>query len=488
MSQQSERLRVAVIGAGITGLSAAYRLKVMLEQEGRQAHLRVFESGSRAGGVIQTSKTLSGHVLEHGPDAFLSTKPWVVNLCRDLGIEDQIIETEQLNRRSLVACNGRLHALPDGFVMVAPGKLGTLIGSPLFSLAGKLRMALELVAPRRRLFQDETVESFILRRLGREALEKVAQPMVGGIYVGDVSRLSASSTLPQFVESEITEGSIIRGLLKRNRLNRPDGGTVSGARYSMFVTLKNGVQTLVDALENALGNAAIRRQCAVTRLTRERQNWLLTTESGQERFDIVVCALPSHRLADIVRSCDPHLSGKLSDIEFASAAVVNLAFDRTAIPHPMNGFGFVVPAREGRSILAASFASNKFANRAKNGSVTIRAFVGGALQAELLDMPNDRLVELVCRDLEYYLGVKSRPDFATVNRFPLSMPQYNLGHSDRVDYLMKRAQDSLPGVFLAGNSYNGVGLPDCVASAERAARQALDYVQTLNAVESLSGK
>ncbi len=487
MSQPSERVRIAVVGAGITGLSAAYRLRTMLANEGRKIHLEVFEGDSRVGGVIQTSRPL-GQVMEHGPDSFLSTKPWVVQLCRDLGIADQLIETKHENRRSLVACDGRLEALPEGFVMVAPGKLGPLFRSPFFSWKGKLRMALELVAPRRRAVQDETVESFIRRRFGREVLEKVAQPMVGGIYVGDVARLSACSTLPQFVESEVTEGSVIRGLMKRNRKKADEGGTASGARYSMFMSLRTGVQTLVDALESELGDGTIRRSCAVKQLSRSRDAWLLTTESGQEAFEIVIFALPACRLADIVRSLDPHFAENLSDIEFASAAVVNLSFERKAIAHPLNGFGFVVPAREGRSILAASFASNKFAYRAAEGTVSVRAFVGGVLQSELLDMPDDRLIDLVCLDLEYYLGVKSRPDFAKVHRFPLSMPQYNLGHSARVDSLMKRVQDSMPGICLAGNSYYGVGLPDCVASAERAARQALDYARILNPAESFITK
>lgn len=480
------RLKVAVVGAGITGMSAAYKLGALGKTEGLNLQVTVFESKNRIGGVIQSEKR-DDRVVEFGPDAILSTKPAAIELIKEIGLEHDLIPTNSANRRSMVACQGKLHALPEGFVMLAPTRLIPFAFSPLFSLAGKLRMALDLVSPAKTSDSDESVESFVVRRFGREALNNVVQPMVGGIYVGDVGRLSAGAALPQFVEMERKFGSVIRGLLARSNEERSHERTAHGARYSMFVSLKNGVQSLVDRLEEKVGIENIERNAEVVNLKRNSRNhWLVECDGRSEEFDAVVFATPAKITARIIETAAPELAQKLGAIESGSAAVVNLVYNREDFTHPLDAFGFVVPTSENRSILAASLISNKFPHRANEGTVAVRAFLGGVLQPQLLNSTDAKLVELAHADLKHYLGLKSEPQSAVVARYPDSMPQYNLGHKARVDEILTIVQEQMPGVFLTGNSYNGVGIPDCIANALRTARAAIEYANAPSNLESVT--
>jgi len=480
----SQRMRVAIVGAGITGLTAAFKLTAMGRKENLEFDCVVFESRDRSGGAIWTELD-DNRVIEHGPDSMLSSKPEAVELIGELGISDQLISTNESNRRSLVAFQGRLHALPEGFVMLAPSRVLPFIQSPLFSIAGKLRMALDLVAPPKSGSDDETVEEFVLRRFGKEALERVVQPMVGGIYVGDVTKLSARSTLPQFVAMETKVGSVIRGLWQRE--SRQEERTVSGARYSMFVSLAGGVGTLIQALESSLGADRVRTSTPVKSVERlSGGRFKVDSSMGVEEFDAVIFATPAHVTARLIGASDELIASQLSEIEAASAAVVNLLYRRNDIKHPLDGFGFVVPETEKRSLLAASFISNKFTNRGPEHCVAVRAFVGGVLHPEVIESSDEGIVDLVCSDLSHYLGTSAPPMEARVARFPGSMPQYNVGHAARVEKLMARASDFLPGIYLAGNSYHGVGIPDCVASATRAANALIEYARRRSRVESVS--
>ncbi|MDZ4832917.1 MAG: protoporphyrinogen oxidase [Candidatus Melainabacteria bacterium] len=488
MQDKKQSLNIAVVGAGITGLAAAYQLMTLAKTEGLNLQVIVFESSDRAGGVIQSEKR-DDRIVEFGPDSMLSTKPAGVELIKELGLEKDLIPTNTANRRSMVACGGKLQTLPEGFVMLAPTRVIPFLLSPLFSIAGKIRMALDLVSPSNLPKDDETVESFVTRRFGREALEKVVQPMVGGIYVGDVSKLSARATLPQFVEMERKFGSVIRGLLARGAVERSQERTASGARYSMFVSLKNGVQSLTDQLERIIGSENIERATEVLNLKKTSSNrWILecATAVRKQEFDAVIFATPAIKTAKILEQVEPLVSQKLSAIEIASAAVVNLLYKREDFDHPLDAFGFVVPSSEKRSILAASLISNKFPDRAPSDSVAIRVFLGGVLQPELLKRSDENLIDTAHADLTHYLGLKSKPLSGFVKRYPDSMPQYNLGHQARVEEIMSITQDRLPGVFLAGNSYHGVGIPDCIASALRTARATIEYASAPLNVESVT--
>jgi oxygen-dependent protoporphyrinogen oxidase len=483
MAGNGNKIRIAVVGAGISGLSAAYRVLSMSKAAAVETDLRVFEGADSVGGVLKT-ELVNNRIVEHGPDSWVASKPDVMELVEDLGLTDQVISTNETNRRSLIAFDGELHPLPDGFVMLAPSRLIPFALSPLFSLSGKFRMALDMVTPPKTDDSDESVETFVLRRFGREALDKIVQPMVGGIYVGDVAKLSARSTLTQFVEMEQRQGSVIKGLMARK--DNAHERTASGARYSMFVTLKNGVSTLSRALEAAIGLDRIEKNSTVTSVRKlDSGRWSVEAAGGSSEFDAVIMATPAFVTAQIVSNANANLASDLEKIETSSAAVINLLYKRADIPRGLNGFGFVVPVTEKRTILAASFISNKFKGRAPEDCVAVRAFVGGVLQPEHLKLSDADLVKLARADLEYYLGVKAEPLSQLVNRYPASMPQYNLGHAERVQKIIREV-NQMPGVFLAGSSYNGVGIPDCITSGTRAALAAVEYARSILKLESVA--
>lgn len=490
----SHRVRVAVVGGGISGLTAAYRLLNQSQELGLGLDVRLFEASPRFGGVIETVEP-GNFVMEAGPDSFFTEKRGAIELCQELGLSEHLIPTNENHRRSLVAWQGKLHELPEGFVMIAPSQLAPLAKSGLFSIKGKARIAMELKVAPRLDAQDESVESFVTRRLGPEVLERVAQAMVGGIYVGDVAKLSAEATLPRFVAMERNSGSIIKGLMDKNRTARSGGafepgtvagdsgassadGTVSGARYSLFMTLDEGLSLLTETLKDRIGPHLLVASTEITSVARsleERWHLQATKHLDDPNFDVIVFCLPSDRLSGMVGSFDANLSAHLASISFASSAVLNFVYRRSDIPHALDAFGFVVPACEQRSILAASFSSQKFPGRAEDGAVVIRSFVGGVLNSEILNKPDEEIEDLVASDLRLYLGINAAPKEKFIFRYPNSMPQYNVGHFA----LLKRIESrlvKLPGIYLAGNSYHGVGIPDCIESAGKAASAAIDHI------------
>jgi len=453
--------RVAVIGGGITGLAAAHRLVELAAGAGRALDVRLLEGAAQPGGVI-ASERRDGFVIELGPDSFLSEKPAALRLCERLGLTERLVGTREEFRRTYVVHDGRLQPLPDGFLLLAPTRLWPLVTTPLFSWPGKLRMALDLVLPRGG-GGDESLATFVTRRLGREALERVAQPLVGGIYTADPTRLSLAATMPRFLAMERDERSVVRAMWRQRRQAAPHEG--SGARWSLFLSFDHGMQCLVDAVARRLPEGVLRCGRRVADLSRGAEGrWQL---DGSEPVDAVLVATPAHAAAALLRPLDDPLGAELAAIPYASSATVNLAFQREDIPHPLDGFGFVVPHVEGRALLAGTFSSLKYPGRAPKTSVLIRAFLGGALQPELLELTDEALVLTARRELAALLGVRTEPQFTRVARWPLAMPQYEVGHLERVARI--RARAAALGLFLAGNAYEGVGIPDCIRSGEDAA-------------------
>ena len=463
------RLSVVVIGGGITGLAAAHRATELARERGVDLDLKIIEARGRLGGTIATERA-DGFVVEAGPDSFLSEKPWALALCRRLGLESKLLRTDDRFRRVFVWFRGRLHPLPDGFQLLAPTRLLPFATSSLFSWPGKLRMALDLVLPRGG-GDDESLGAFVRRRLGREALERVAQPLVAGIYTADPEDLSLGATMPRFLETERRHRSIILGLRRALRA-APQPGT-SGARWSLFVTLADGMETLVRALAERLPDSSVVLGQRVAALERTDGHWRLATAEGA-RFDVdrVIVAGEAHGAARLVRYIDPALATLLGEIEYAGAATVSLGYRRGDVPHPLDGFGFVVPRAEGRSILAGTFSSVKYPGRAPEGHALLRCFLGGALDAGLLDEDDVHLCTRARTELREALGITAEPVLSRVARWPASMPQYRVGHLARVETLERRAR-ALPGLHLAGGAYRGVGIADCVRSAESAAEAAL---------------
>jgi len=467
--------RVVVIGAGLSGLTAARRV---VDTARRPVEVVVLEAKGRAGGAIWTDRA-DGFTLEGGADSFITNKPGGVELCRELGLGDQLIGTDTRHRRSFVVRRGRLVPVPDGLVLMAPRKLGPILASPILSWRGKARFLLDLVLPRRRDDSDESLASFVRRRLGREAFERLVQPLVGGIYTADPEELSLQATLPQFPAMERDHGGLIRGGLRQGRLERiaagPDGLAASGARYGLFVTLSGGMDELPKALVAGLPRGALRLDTPVRKVVRPEGGapWRVEPLDGPPiEANAVILTTEAPASARLIDGFDPELALHLRAIPYASSAVVQLGYRRDQVAHPLDGFGAVVPAIEGRSILAASFTSVKFPSRAPEGTVLIRVFIGGATQPELFDLDDDAMIALARRELGELIGAVGEPLVARVDRHPRAMPQYTLGHLDRVAAIRTRLARH-PRLFLASNAFDGVGVPDCIRGARRAADLAL---------------
>ena len=463
--------RVAVIGGGIAGLAAAHRLVELSRERQQPIELTLLEAGTRVGGAIGTERT-DGFVLEAGPDSFISEKPWAIKLCERIGFTPRLVGTRDENRRTYVVHNGRLHSLPDGFLLLAPTQFWPLVVTRLFTWPGKLRMAMDLLLPRGPQRSDESLGSFVTRRLGREALERVAQPLVGGIYTADPDDLSLAATMPRFLEMERKFRSIIWAMWTAQRRAPAAGRSVSGARWSLFVSVDDGMQSLIDALTQRLPEGAVRLHTAVSAVRRE-QSWKLTTTGGETlEADAVILATPAHQSARVVSDVDPQLANELRGIPYASSATVSLAYRDDQIPGALDGFGFVVPLVEARSIVACTYSSMKYPGRAPGGHVLMRCFVGGAMQQSLFEQDDETMVGSVRRELRELLGITSDPLLTRIHRHAQAMPQYRVGHLDR----MRRIDACLAhhsGLAVAGNAYRGVGIPDCVHTGEMAAEQVL---------------
>jgi len=457
--------RVIIIGGGISGLAAAHRLKEL----NPSLALTLIEASARLGGTLLTDKR-GDFLLERGPDSFISEKPEAVALAKRLGLESRLIETNANYRRSFIVRNGRLRPVPEGFQLLAPSRLWPFITSDIFSVTGKARMAADLFLPRRSAngVADESLASFVRRRLGREALERMAQPMVGGIYTADPETLSLRATLPRFLDMERDHRSLILAMLRKARSQQPaEKSGTSGARYGLFLSFDTGMEVLVQALARAIEKCDVRLNTRVTAIERER-GWLIRTTSETLEADAICLAVPAYVAAQLLTNINQTLASQLNQIKYASTATINFAYRRDAIQHPLDGFGFVVPYVEKRSLIACTFSSVKFPARAPDNYVLLRAFVGGALQPDMFALETSEMLVRVKRDLRELLEITSEPLFAEVSKWENSMPQYSVGHLDRVQAIETQVAQ-LPGLALAGNAYRGAGIPDCIRSGEAAA-------------------
>ena len=473
MATQNPLPHIVIVGGGIAGLAVAYRLEELSREREQPLRFTLLEAGDRLGGVIATEQQ-DGFLLELGPDSFISEKPWALALCRRLGLEPELIGTNDAHRATFVVHKGRLEPLPQGFMLLAPTQFGPLVRSRIFSWPGKLRMALDLVLPRATEHGDESLGSFVRRRLGREALERIAQPLIGGIYTADPDQLSLAATMPRFLHMEREYRSVIYALWRASRRNPQTAKGTSGARWSLFVSLQTGMQRLISALTAGFSLGTVRQSCPVTGVRSQsagpdEAGWIVDCADGSKfHADGLVLATPAFASARLVRRLDPALSRRLSHIPYSSTATVNMAYHRAQIPHRLNGFGFVVPRVEQRAILAGTFSSVKYAGRAPSDHALLRTFVGGALQAELFERDDAEIRALVRTELRQLLGIEAEPLLTRLARYPQSMPQYRVGHLQLVDEIEKQVAEH-PGLALAGNAYRGVGLADCVRSGEAAA-------------------
>lgn len=469
----TEPKRVVIIGAGISGLTTAYELQEASRKAGRPIELTILESRSRTGGAFWTEH-IDGFTCEGGADSFITNKPWALQLCHRLGLSAELMGTDNRHRRSFVLRQGKLLPVPEGFVLMAPNKAWPVLASPILSWKGKLRMMLEPFIPRGDANADESLASFVRRRLGNEALERLVQPLVGGIYTADPNDLSLRSTMPQFIEMEQKQGSLLRAsLFKRKSGTEAVEKASSGARYGLFATLKGGMGRLLEALEKALPPGTVRLNTPVRRVQKsaDGKHWTVDLLDGPSlEADAVVMAAEAHASARLLDECDEELARMLRGIPYASSAIALVGYDRSQISHPLDGFGLVMPAIENRKTLAISFTSVKLPDRAPEGKVLLRVFVGGATQAELFDLPDDEIRKIVLNEIEELLGAKGEPCLYRLARHTRAMPQYTIGHQDRVAQIAARVKTH-PGLVVASNALYGVGVPDCVHTAQLAAAE-----------------
>lgn len=464
---------VIVIGGGIAGLSTAYYLQKQARAAGSPVSCTLIEQEHRLGGKILTER-IGGFVIEGGPDSFLTQKPWGLQLARELGLGDQIIGTNEGQRKVFVLHRGRLQPLPDGVMLIVPTKFMPFVLSPLISPLGKLRMGLDLLIPPRRDGQDETLAEFIRRRLGREALDKIAEPLMSGIHNAESDRQSILATFPRFRALEEKYGSLICGMLATRRQARVADSNGDSAFTSAFVSLRGGLGDLVEVLIGALGETSLligQRAEGIRYDPNILPSYRVHLADGQKLTgDAVVLATPAYVAADLVTSFAPELATGLRAIRYVSTGTISLAYRRGEVGHPLDGFGFVIPRSERRWINACTWTSTKFSHRAPDDYVLLRVFFGGSRRPEMVEWPDEQLLAVVRDELQKILGIAAQPVLARIYRWPLANPQYDVGHLDRVARLEALCP---PGLYLTGSAYRGVGIPDCIRQGEETAARVL---------------
>ena len=471
--------RIVIIGGGIAGLAAAHRLVELRNDQPLDIDVLLLEACHRLGGCIATER-VGDFIIEAGPDSFISEKPWALRLCERLGLGPRLVSTQAAYQKIYVVHNGKLVPLPEGFFLLAPTRLTPFLRTPLFSWRGKLRIAAELFLPRGKLNNDESLGAFVRRRLGSEALERVAQPLLGGIYAADPDRLSLMSTMPRFKEMENSQRSVIWTMWSEQRRRARKRESGSGARWSLFVTLAGGMQEMVDAIARRLPQGSIRLNSTVTSIfpSGDKQGWQIATRSNEIfETDGIILATPAFLTAQILASAVPGAATELSSIPYASSATVSLAYRNRDFPRMPDSFGFVVPAIESRKIMACTFSSLKYPGRAPEGHVLLRAFVGGSLQPDLSEDNDPTLERNVRAELASLLGVDAEPQLVRIQRHSNSMPQYHVGHQARIQRI-ESALDSHGNLALAGSAYHGIGIADCVRSGEEGAEKLFNQIVT----------
>ncbi len=456
--------RVVVVGGGITGLAAAWALS--RPSAAGTVEVTLIDTSPRLGGKILTEQ-IGPFLIEGGPDSFLTLKPAAVEFARELGLAERLVGTRE-PAGAFVLYQGRLQPLPDGLAALIPQRLGPFVRSGLFSPLEKVRFALDLLIPPSHNGADESLGAFVRRRLGPAAVDRLAGPLLAGIHAGDIDRLSLRATFPQFADAERVHGSLTAAVLARRRAGRSH----PGSRLPMFMTLRGGLREMVEAAAGALRKDAVRTAQGV-RIVPRPSGYAVTLNDGAElRADAVVLAVPSGIAAGLLERMNPDAAHVVSTIPYVSTAAVALAFRREDVAHPLAGHGYVTARSERTLHTACTWVSSKWPGRAPDDHVLLRAYVGRDGDDAAIAMDDDALGAAVVRELAPLLGIRGRPVLARAYRWPRAMPQYLVGHLERVAEARARLRRS-PGVILAGSAYEGVGIPDCIRQGKEAASAAL---------------
>ena len=469
-------MRIAIIGGGIAGLAAAYELE-KARAAGAAVEYTLFEERPRLGGSL-ASEVVGGAVLERGPDSFLTEKPAAAELCRELGLGDELIPSNDAARKTYIVTRNRLVALPDGLMFLIPTKLVPTALTRLLSVRTKMRMALELLYPPRPSDGDESVAALVKRHFGQEAVDRLADPLLSGIYGGDATHLSAQTVLPRLVEMETKHGSLTRGMLAAHRKMRAmakNSSKTQNRGAAIFTALRGGMGKLVDAIAARLDGRSVRTATPVSGIEKTAEGWRIAAGGVSEEFDALIMAAPAWIAGELLTPVDAVLGAELGGIPYSSSITVNLVYDEGEIGPLPEGFGFLVPAVEGRAMLACTFAHRKFLGRTPPGKAVFRAFLGGMKRDDLLAESDEALIAVVRREMSEILGAKAfgaevEPEYAQVTRWRRAMAQYAVGHKDRMQRVHLRVR-VLPGLRLIGNAYDGIGVPDCIRLGRKAARE-----------------
>jgi len=470
--------KIIIIGGGIAGLAAAVHLKAGAKAHGKTVDLLLLEKNGRIGGKILTEKH-DKYLIEGGPDSFLPEKVWTVNLAKHLGVGPEMLPSNDEFKGTFIYSKNELHSLPEGVMLMVPTSFWPMAKSHLISWPGKIRMGMEIFMPKRKFIEDESLASFVTRRLGRECLEKIAEPLVAGIHTSNPDNMSVLATFPRFVQMEQKNGSLIMGMLAAMK-NRPHAMHNSPApktgtpKLTFSMSFKNGMQTLSQACADYIGKDSIRLGAAVKAVEPKGKGYAVVLENGEKlEADHIMIGTASYDTAEIVKGFDETLAAQMNRIEWSSSATVSIAFRKKDVRVPLNGFGFIVPRVEGRRINASTYSSIKWSFRAPDDTVLIRVFVGGGHHEELVHELDDAgMTKMVLEELDVVLGLKANAQFSKVYRWFKGMPKYTVGHLDRIT-LLDRMLSAHPGLHLIGCSYKGIGIGDCVHEAQIAAEKIL---------------
>jgi len=479
---------VIVIGGGVAGLGAAFKIKRAAD-EGHEVTFTLIEKDPRIGGKIATEfvddewdgAASSRFVVDGGPDCFLTEKPAVHRIARLTEIFDDELPTDDDRKRTYILSKGKLHEMPDGVMMFAPTKFVPFATTGLFSWPGKIRMGMDLLIPKRQWPEgermDETLESFVVRRMGRECLDRLAEPLVGGVHASDPKQMSLAATFPRLLEMEQKYGSLMKGFIaarkKVEEMRKKYPPKPGQKKRTFFTSFTGGMQELTDAMADAAGRDRIRTGVGVQTISRGEDGWTVTLTEGSElEADAVIVATESWAAEPLLRDLDTGIGEALAGIPNSSSATVSLGFNEDEVGISMEAFGVLCPLMERRSLMAATYSSTKWPGRAPSGKVMLRGFVGGPHNQAIMEHSDAELVEIVLAELRDILGVKGQPLFSRVFRWNMGMPQYTMGHLDRVETIEARSAQ-IPGLALAGGSYRGVGVPNCIESGERAVSKVL---------------
>lgn len=468
--------QVVIIGGGLTGLSAAFYVRKFYSERGLTPQITVLEKGNTLGGKIETLEK-DNFVIEKGPDSFLARKTAMIDLAKELGLEDELVSMNPDAKKTYIVSGGKLHPMPSGLVLGIPTELGPFLRSGLVSWSGKARAMLDLVMPPRQSEEDESLGLFIERRLGSEVLQNVTEPLLAGIYAGDTYKLSLQSTFPQFGEVERAYGSLIKGMMT----GKKPVETHTGTKRSAFLTFRKGLQTLVNGLVSSLSDVDCRLETEAAEIRRTGpEAYEVVLASGEVlAADDVIVTVPAFAAAELLR---PHVDvAALDAINYVSVANVVMAFDRKDVTGLFDGSGFLVPRKEGLNITACTWTGIKWLHTSPDDKMLLRCYVGRSGDEEKPFLPEEELTELVLGDLKRLMNITARPLFTEITRLPKSMPQYPVGHLQQVAELSRQLQESMPGVYATGAAFYGVGLPDCIKQAKELAEQMADQLKVAQA-------